>query len=1161
MDLFSYGKCRLAEFRSGRKGSFPPFIKIALVMKLMIALLCITFVQLSAESTGQTITLRAENASLDDILKEIQKQSGYSFFYSQEDLKHLEGVNIDVDAVPVRDVLERCLEHTPLSYIFAEDERAVILKRKPSRTVRLPGLQPVIVSGVVSDTAGVSLPGVSVVLKDNASTGTSTDAEGRYSLEIPEAAIRNGVLVVSFIGYLTREIPLDGKAEINITLRQDVVGLDQIVVVGYGTREKTKVTSAISEINASGLKDLPAPTSGQLLLGRASGVSVHENSGAPGSPPSIQIHGISSINAGIEPLVVIDGFPVGNGIPQSLNPNDIEKITVLKDAASTSIYGARGTNGVILIQTTNPKESEATIEYNTYGGMQYVPQNWRPDVLNALQYAQYNKERVDEINAANNTNTPVPEVFQDVLDNPGKYGEGTDWFDAFIREGSDAWFQNHNLTFRAGNQRFRGVVSGGYLDQEGVLPNSDFKRYSLRTNVEGEFTDWFNATANVSVARTENNTLPVTDMWGIVMQAVVASPLQSPYDENGELVPYLPADVPGYFSFPNPLFRANVTKDNAIGSDLNAGLSADIQIIEGLHYKPQVYTRLFTQEENTFIPTTLGKPQLGSAANLAPGAPPFVNSASNRKFDVTNWGMDNLLTFDKQAGGHSFSAMVGYTVQEQTGELSQINASDFPTDDHINYLEASEVSAAVSDYTNWSLSAFFGRVNYDYKGKYIAEINFRREGSSKFGDNNKYGNFPSASVGWRISQENFYPRDFFINEVKIRGSYGKTGNSAIGDYDRFGTVVSIPNLANRDNNYNYALNNSVIVGKALTSLGNQDLKWETSRQLDIGLTLGLLNDQITFKADYYRKVTEDMLFNISLPLASGFSSTRVNVGQMLNHGWDFEVGSRLHAKEFAWNSHLNVSLLRNEVTYIPDQITKIISTYNITQEGAPVGSLYGYMLDGIFNTREQLDDPALFGWPGAKKLGAFIYRDVNGDGKIDPQDQTIIGNPHPRVILGFNNSFTYKNLSLSILATGAFGYEIVSEINEWLYNEKGRWNVSTKFLNRWRSPEDPGEGIVPAIHYPGQHNHSNDWVEKGDHIWIKNITLGYTLPRSLLKMTNYVSNLRFYLSVQNAFRFTQYSGWNPQVSTRGGNNPQTLGIDNFSYPIARTYTLGAAINF
>ncbi|MBX6361571.1 MAG: TonB-dependent receptor [Acidobacterium ailaaui] len=1012
------------------------------------------------------------------------------------------------------------------------------------------------ITGQVTDgNTGTPLPGVTIKIKGS-THGTISDANGHFRI----MANAEDSLVFSFVGYVSKTILVGNKNNLNVELQSSSQELGQLVIVGYGTESKKLITSSISEVNTKGLSYLPISNTGQLLEGRVPGVSISEVNGAPGTPPTILIHGISSINAGIGPLVVIDGFPVGNAIPTSLNPNDIVSISILKDAASTSIYGARGSNGVILIQTIKAEEPRMEVSYNMNIGYQYLPKGWRPKVLNAIEYAEYNKEVVDELNARNNTSNPVPQIFLDVLANPQKYGKGTDWLSDLIRQGSNAVLQNHELTFRGGNEKIRSAISAGYFNQNGLVPNTYFKRYSLRANVEGNFTQWLKSSAYISLARTEDNKAATEGPRAILMSAITLSPLKSPYDSNGRLIPYIAADAPGYFSFPNPIYVALQEVNKTIGEDVNVGLNLDIQIIKGLHYKPQIYSRLFAQKGNTFVPSTIGQPAIASPGNLSPGAPPFTNSATNQNLDITNWSFDNLLTYNKKIGQHSIEALVGYTAQKELGELSQINASGFPTDNKINYLEASQVSASISDASSWSLAAIFGRVNYNYKDKYLASLNFRREGSSRFGSNNKYGNFPSASFGWRVSQEKFYPKDFFMNELKVRLSYGETGNSAIGDFDRFGTIVSVPNINNLSNNYNYVFNDKIVIGKALSSLGDQNLKWEVATQLDVGVDLGFFHDQFTFSGEYYKKITSDMLFDVPIPQASGFTSVRVNIGKMMNRGWDFQFSSKVNFMNFLWNSNLNLSFLQNKVISMPEQIQKIIRPYNVTEVGQPVGALYGYVIEGIFNTQQQLDNPKLLSWPGARGLGAYIYKDVNGDGTIDENDRIVIGDPHPHTILGFNNVFIYKNFSLSILITGAFGYQILPEINEVLYNEKQRWNVSTKFLNRWRSPNDPGDGLIPAIYYQGQHNPSNLWVESGNHVWVKNITLSYSLNKLMRHITS-ISKIDFFLGVQNAFRFTKYSGFNPEVSYFGGNDPTQFGIDNFSYPVPRTCTAGFDVIF
>ncbi|GAB3657237.1 TonB-dependent receptor [Echinicola sediminis] len=1013
--------------------------------------------------------------------------------------------------------------------------------------------QETVVTGlVVSSDNGEPLPLVNVLVKGT-SVGAVTDFDGHYSITAPDP---NSTLVFSYIGYASQEVPLSGKTNVDITLEVDGTALDEVVVVGYGSKSKKKITSAISEVDLKGAEDMPNATAGQAMQGRVSGVIVNENSGSPGEAPSIRVRGISSINAGTQPLVVIDGFPIGNGIPQSLNPKDIEKITVLKDAASTSIYGARGSNGVILIETLKGQEQESQVTYSGSIGVQSVPDAWRPQVLNARQYAQYNVERVNEINLRNGSNTPVPQIYLDALNDSNL--KTVDWQDYIFR---DAAFQNHNVSFRGGNSKFRGAVSAGYLQQEGVLINSGFERYSLRTNLDANVKDWLKVGSNVAVSFSENDQLPEDGSRGIIMQAVTSSPLKSPYDENGKLIPYIPADSPGYFARTNPVFEAKERTNNTIQRDINASVNLDMTLLPGLHFKPQIYGRVLTVEQNTFIPSTLGQFRIGSAADLSPGAPPFVNSGTNTKSDITNWGIDNLLTYEKYLGDHSINVLVGYTAQKQTGEITSVNGKGFPSDEILNYLEASEISAEVTDGSNWSLAAYFARLGYDYKSKYLFELNFRREGSSRFGDNNKYGNFPSASLGWRLSEEDFFPKDMGISELKLRGSYGITGNSAIGDFDRYGNVISIPNINILNQNFNYVLNDNVVIGKSLVSLPSSSLKWETSSQLDIGVEMGLLNNALTLNVSYFKKATKDMLFNLSIPSVSGFGSTRTNVGEMENTGVDIELGGNVYSNSrFSWNSNLNLSFLRNEVTALPDEISVINSSFNVTKVGLPVGMLRGWVVEGIFTTKEQLDDPKLGAAPGSRDFGAYIFRDVNEDGTIDGLDQTAIGNPHPKVILGFNNVLNYKSFSLSILATGMFGYDILPQANEVLYNAKGRWNVSSKFLNRFISPDEPGDGLIPGIHFRNTHQAGTHWLEKGDHLWIKNITFGYNLQQSALDKINFLSEMKLFLSVQNAAKFSSYSGWNPQVS-RFGNNVQQLGIDEFGYPTNRTFSLGANIKF
>ncbi|RED47834.1 TonB-linked SusC/RagA family outer membrane protein [Seonamhaeicola aphaedonensis] len=1124
-------------------------------MKVLIFFFSFLTFALSTEngfSQDEKITF-PENAimSIEEVLDVVKKQTEYNFIYRSGSFDKTPKIKVKKGEIKIVDLFR---EISKLShYNFKLTKEGAIYVEEPVKELSTKKDIQKTVTGTVLDSNNTPLPGANIIEKGT-SNGVTSDFDGNFSLNVSSD---NAILVISYIGFTTKEVTANTSTPITIRLIENAAGLDEVVVVGYGSKSRKKITSAISEVDLKGAQDMPNTTAGQAMQGRVSGVIINDNSGTPGEAPAIRVRGISSINAGTQPLVVIDGFPIGNGIPQSLNPNDIESITVLKDAASTSIYGARGSNGVILIQTIKAKEAETQFTYSGSTGIQSVPNGWRPKVLNARQYAQYNAERVAELNDRNGTNNAVPQIYLDALNDPNL--KTVDWQDFIFR---DALFQDHNVTFRGGNSKFKGAVSGGYLSQEGVLINSDFKRYSLRTNLDANVKDWLKVGSNVAVSFSENNLLPEDGSRGIIMKAITSSPLKSPYDENGDIIPFIAADSPGYFARANPLFEALERKNNTIQRDINASINLDITLLPGLHYKPQLYGRVLTIEQNTLTPTTIGQFRIGNASNLSPGAPPFVNTATNSKRDITNWGVDNLLSYDNMFGDHSVSALLGYTAQKQSGENTNVTGRGFPSDDVLNYLEAAEVTAAVTDGSNWSLAAFFARVGYDYKSKYLVELNFRREGSSRFGTNNKYGNFPSASVGWRVSEEDFFPEDGIINELKLRGSYGITGNSAIGDFDRFGNVISIPNANDLSNNFNYVLNDNVVLGKSLTSLPSSTLQWETSTQLDIGMEMALFDSAVSLNVSYFKKTTEDMLFNLSIPAVSGFGTVRTNVGEMENTGLDLELGANLYSADgnFSWNGNLNLSFLKNEVTSLPDEISEINSRFNVTRVGLPVGSLRGWTVDGIFTTQAQLDDPNLGAAPGSRDFGAYIFRDINEDGTIDGLDQSDIGNPHPKVILGFNNVFNYKNFSLSVLATGMFGYDILPQANEVLYNAKGRWNVSSKFLNRFISPDEPGDGLIPGIHFRNTHQAGTHWLEKGDHLWIRNITFGYKLPQTLLDKVNFLTEMRLFLSVQNAAKFTNYSGWNPQVS-RFGNNVQQLGIDEFGYPTNRTFTFGANIKF
>lgn len=1060
-------------------------------------------------------------------------------------------VTVDLDDNTVFEALDLLLDGTNLEAVLPPSRDVLVIRKK----LEMQKLQLETVSGTVTDAqTSESLPGVNVIVKGT-TQGTATNAGGEYNLSVNSL---QDTLVFSFIGYQTQEVPINGRTNVNISLSPQAVSGDELVVVGYGTQRSKDIISGISTVNPEqlGMKEQSTPTAVDLLKGRVSGVNIRESTGASGATPNIQVRGISSINAGVGPLVVVDGFPVGNSFPQSLNPDDIESITVLKDAASTAIYGARGSNGVVVIETTSASVGRNKFSYNTYFGVKSVPDNWGPKMMNALEYAQYNIERVKALDEFSNASSPTPiqQIFLDVVNNPEQWSDGgTDWFNEYTREGTETLSQNHNFTYQSGSERLRTAISGGYLKQNGVLPGDDFKRLSLRGNFDATLSDHIDLRVNISGARSVNNRVDSdglrSDIWG----AISTSPLKSPYDENGNLVKFIPADAPGYFSKPNPLFEAQARQNELVNRDLQVNTELDIQLAEGLSYTPRVYGRQLTQETSIFKPTTVGNISLSGPGDLDRGAPPQNNFVTSINTTLENWGVDNLLNYNTSFSGvHNFDVILGHTIQKEESFTKRIDGNVFPSDDFINFNQVTQINASNSS-SEWSLIAGFARLKYDYDGKYLAEVNFRREGSSRLGANNKYGNFPSGAIGWRISQENFYPDNFFIDEFLIRGSAGKTGNNAIGNFESLGRL----------NSTRYVLGNTVQEGKYLASLGNRDLRWETAFQYQAGLTLGMFNNRVNLKVDYYEKTTKNMLFNVNLPRASGFAASRINIGEMVNKGLDLEVSSFANINEVQWSGNFNISFLANEVTKMPEQIDKILTGgrggMNVTKEGEEVGSLHGFIRLGLFS-EETIDDPNLYGWRGRDKiLGTNIFKDTNGDGFIDRSDMTVIGDPHPDVTFGFSNQFSYQNISLSFLLTGMLGYEVLQQYHDVDLNTVARYNVSKLELDRWRSPEQPGDGFAPRSEVnTGAREWMDDWLAPGDHLWVKNIRIAYNLPEHVVQSVG-VKGLRLYISADNVARIDNYPGFNPEVSS--SNDPLSSGRDSYVYPLSRQFTLGANFSF
>ncbi|GAB3512456.1 TonB-dependent receptor [Spirosoma knui] len=1001
----------------------------------------------------------------------------------------------------------------------------------------------IVVSGKVVDEKGAELPGVSVALKGS-TQGTTTDNTGSFRITVPNPS---AVLVLSFVGYVSQEIIVGTQTALTVALLPDNQTLNEVVVVGYGSQRRQDITSAVSVISMRDLGEQPANNPNQILQGRAPGVAVKQTSGTPGGEFQVRVRGIGSLGAGSDPVYVIDGFVVGTSVGQNLNPNDIESVSVLKDAASTAIYGARGSNGVVLITTKQAKDGKVNVNLALDYGIQTVPRSRRTAMMNGVEFAQFKKDvfmdqiRILQKREPLESEVPIGYRF------PEQTKYSTNWFDLIMRD--NAPYSDMNLTISSGAGPIKALVSAGYYQENGVVKNTNYDRFSLRTNLGGQVNKWINFGLNINGSYTRQNLANTVGRGGVVGSALVMDPRATPYNADGSLVPYING-VDGVFGFPNPLYvLENVQRRRNIADLLTNGF-IELSFLKYFKFKTSANIRLNNNTFKEYVPSTIG---LGVASGSS-GAPPRNATETDQTEELTNYSLDQLLTFKPQLPvNHNLDALVGYTAQQERVRGFTGTGNTFP-DDLVPFLGSASIRSANSYEFGWSLLAFLGRVNYAYKDKYLLSATFRREGSSRFGANSKYGNFPAASIGWRLTEEPFMPKTAWLSDLKLRASWGVTGNNAIGNY---------PSLAFVGAN-NYILGNAFVAGKNVSSFANQDLKWEKSNQVDIGMDLALFNSKLIFNVEYYKKITNDMLLPVSIPSVSGFTTSLANIGKVENHG--FEVGAeyRTNLGSFNFRTNANISFNRNKILAIKGAndalyYGEFYSGYNVQKVGRPVGMIYGYQKIGIFNTQAEIDaapkqDGAI---PGAMK-----FADTNGDGIIsyDTKDMVEIGNPNPAFTWAWTLAGDYKKFDFNILFLGAQNFDIYRNIESSTMNMDGVFNVQTKAKDRWRSPENPGPN--PAdVHSQGGTSYfkwsresSNRYVYDASYVWLKTITIGYNLP----KFKSILSSARIFVTGNNLFLFTKYPGSNPDVSTRSTTEPN---IDDEAYPVPRTIATGIKLNF
>jgi len=998
---------------------------------------------------------------------------------------------------------------------------------------------------VVDSTTKQPITGVTLRIK-GVTHSVSTGSDGRFTFITGQKLPY--ILIVSFIGYKTKEVYATGSP-VNIQLSDKVSQLNDVVIVGYGTQKKSDITGAISSIPKDNLKQVSSSVD-NLLRGGAPGVDVTQSSGAPGASASVRIRGGNSITGGNEPLYVIDGFPIyndntaisssaGTGASvnalSTINPSDIESIEVLKDASATAIYGSRGANGVVIITTKKGKRGTNDVTYQGYYGIQKISRE-----IPLLDGSQWASLRNDILASSGQQPSFTPAQV-------AAFGQGTNWQDAAFRT---APVQNHELTLSGGDEKSRYNISGNYFDQEGILLNTDFKRYSLRYNYDRDISTKFhvgiNATTTYSISEGAASNIAANSLNSpnVITNIITTPPILPVKDANGNYVlnPY--STTPS-----NPiqdlLSIVNQTKVNrTLGN-----LFGEYTLAPGLKAKVSIGADLLSSKSNFYAPSYTGDgySTLGYATVGA--------STSN------SWLDENTLTYTTTIHkDHDINVLVGYTTQYFDNESFTAGSKDFVSNiTTYNSLQSgSQILTPTSNAYSWALDSYLARVNYSYQHKYNLTVSARADGSSRFGSGNKWGYFPSAGFSWNAGEEDFIKSVPVISNLKVRLSAGETGNQQIGEYQSLALYSP----------FNYTFNNTQTVGLAQTQLANSDLKWEKTAQYDGGIDLGVLDNRINLVFDAYYKKTTNLLLDVPVPLSSGYSQSLQNIGSVENKGIELGINTdNITRSGFTWKTSLVYSLNRNKVLSLGNGETSFFPTLpsstlgllqpEIIKVGLPLGTFWGYKTEGIFQNAAQIAEYATLNSKANTKPGDVRYQDLNNDGVITTADKTNLGSVQPKFTGGLTNTFTYKGVDLVVFLQGSYGGQIYNALRQQLDITNLSQNAWGEIADRW-TPTNPSNTIPRASNNPVAQM-SSQFIENDSYLRLKNLVLGYTFTNDFIKSIH-AKQLRLYVAAQNLATWTKYTGYDPEVNSFEQNNT-AQGIDYGAYPNYRTYLLGLSVTF
>lgn len=1150
---------------------------------LKVILMILAFHCLSFSAFSQSISLNVRNVTVKEAIEQLKQNSGYSFVFEVGDLDTRKLISVNANQRPVDEVVKQILKDQNVSYEI-KDKNIVVTRAKAA-----PKIKTKKVTGVVTDNYREPVIGATVV-DLSTKNGTITDMDGKFTLDVTDQS----TLQVSFIGFAPSEVVVGNQQNLVVQLKEDVKLLDELVVIGYGAVRKSDLTGSVASIKTDELNKSTANLE-QSLIGHTPGVQIKQTSGAPGAGTSIRIRGVNSVHTSVEPLYVVDGFPASKDV--YINPADVASIEVLKDAASAAIYGSRAAGGVVIITTKRGAKDKTRVELDYQFSMQELSRKidmMNVDELRELHLDGYNNTyfdflRINNIygsdeerwtrsreddnatrtaNGASNLMLLAPDFLST------KYN--TDWQDALF---SKAPMHRTGVSISGGKEGHKYMFSLGYLDQDGIVAPSNHNRITSRLNMDIDVSDRLSVGVNSNMFYVTERTVRTDGLAfadGLILNALGMPPQYPVYEEDGSYATGWTYRNFAYQTFAgeNPVALKDLIEQYYTRTRYSINTDARYKLFDGLFAKVNAGLQISDQIYRYYRPAG----EIGQS-NGFPGSYDLHARASNDRDFNTDWLLEATLNYDKTFGKHSFNGLAGYSMQKKNYDNIDANGQGFKND-RIPDLSAAGPTAtdengtsAVTSRSAWSIMSFFGRMIYNYDSRYVINATLRSDGSSRFGPAKRWGYFPSVSAGWNVSNEEFFAPLTDIMTMRLRASWGISGNYNISNYRHS------PNMAQGT----YNLGQGTVFTYYPSAFVDQKIGWEKTNQTNIGADFTFLNGRLNLIANYYHSVTNDLLYNTTVSAVTGYTGSWTNLaeGKVYNEGVDFQIdGNIIATKDVKWNAGFNISVNRNKVMGLSDEIvTKAQRSQitHVTRNGLPIGSYYGMVSQGIINAEDYANilidkanqntpDYVLAGPPVADYdnvyMGDVKWKDVDGNGKITEDDREIIGSNYPDFSFGFNTSFSWKGFTLSTTFDGQYGAEVINFSRYYIANQEGGVNTMKWGVDRYRDESNPGNGMVYRANRSAKNlntKFSTYLVEDASFLRCTNITLGYNVQKNQLLEKLNISNVYVYGSVDNALMFTDYLGYNPDVDYNSGN--LAPGIDFGTYPLARTYSLGVKLSF